>query len=441
MDVSYHGKILCLNGTVITANREDHQDFLWSSCGGGPGLGVITEMLLEIHIAPDPNRFTYLGFGYPLGSKALQGIVSLQKFLTNDGNTNNRKYGGGASLSSTSFSAGLVYLGGWQDAIAGLKDAGLLNTNLLSQLPRKYESVQLQVNFVTQASNNAGLFLGVLVREFPSYAYVEAFQICSYLLSSSNTAVFCPSLSLDCIKPPPFICDDKNTLDAVLLQAGNRSSELNVAISPLWTTPGVQYLTMSTGGLMIREMPTQGWDEVVKYISSSLRTPIDYCLMRLGLNHFTHGAVGDVQWNATAYPWRKETLLLDYGSYIAVDPHGAVACHDWTTALTNILYKYIQPKGYINYMGAPQEKWSHFYFGDNYPRLKNIKACYDPLDVFGKPFTVETGGTCGHIEMSPPQECTESPGEDGDGKKSKGAAVTTSLLGITRNFVLPLLLI
>lgn len=48
-------------------------------------------------------------------------------------------------------------------------------------------------------------------------------------------------------------------------------------------------------------------------------------------------------------------------------------------------------EGYYNYLipGEPPH-WRQMYFGRNYPRLKQVKGMYDPLNVFGKPLTPET---------------------------------------------------
>ena len=47
-------------------------------------------------------------------------------------------------------------------------------------------------------------------------------------------------------------------------------------------------------------------------------------------------------------------------------------------------------QGYYNHMnpiGNPN--WRKYYFGDNYARLSQIKAKFDPLNVFGNPRQVE----------------------------------------------------
>lgn len=44
---------------------------------------------------------------------------------------------------------------------------------------------------------------------------------------------------------------------------------------------------------------------------------------------------------------------------------------------------------YINYQGSPMQDWEVAYFGGNAPRLAVIKAKYDPLRLFSKPYVVD----------------------------------------------------
>ena len=45
-------EIVLWNGTVVWANVSQHQDLFWASCGGGGGLGVVTEFKLKLHKLP-----------------------------------------------------------------------------------------------------------------------------------------------------------------------------------------------------------------------------------------------------------------------------------------------------------------------------------------------------------------------------------------------------
>ena len=42
------------NGTVVWANASHHRDLHWASCGGGGGLGVVTEFKIRLNKLPVP---------------------------------------------------------------------------------------------------------------------------------------------------------------------------------------------------------------------------------------------------------------------------------------------------------------------------------------------------------------------------------------------------
>ena len=44
---------------------------------------------------------------------------------------------------------------------------------------------------------------------------------------------------------------------------------------------------------------------------------------------------------------------------------------------------------YYNYLGPYTPNWRTLYFGDHYEMLQQIRCANDPVDVFGKPLTVE----------------------------------------------------
>ena len=42
---------------------------------------------------------------------------------------------------------------------------------------------------------------------------------------------------------------------------------------------------------------------------------------------------------------------------------------------------------YGGYLSPNEVHWQDAYFGTNYPRLQKVKAAYDPINMFSKPFT------------------------------------------------------
>lgn len=380
-------EMVLFNGTVIRANKETHADVLWASCGGGPGLGVITQIVVKLHEAPNPDHFTYIQAALPADA-APDALVRFQNFLNNKSSDSNL-FGGGGEVNGLFMVYTLVYLGPWEDAARNLAEADLLYPGMPYPTPPT-----LMVNFTNGSSTS--IPDGVLtIREFPSYAYLEAYQVCNY-----NHAFPCEvTLGVGCTGPVD--CDSKENLDTILTLAADPSSLLNKPLNYFNVVyPGSQppTLFMSPGGLMVNSIPSAGWSEIISYLATASQGVPDACVKSVMLNHLAHGAVGDVEAGATAYPWRNETILISFGYFAVTDDTtggaDALLCHNFTIGLTNIVSKYVsQPngvmRGYYNYMGNPQPQWQQFYFGDNYPRMQKIKAAYDPLNVFGKPVTMQ----------------------------------------------------
>jgi hypothetical protein len=398
-------EIVLWNGTVVRANNKTHQDLFWASCGGGPGFGVVTRMVIKIHKAPNPGHYAVIDLAYKL-----DGIPDVmdrfQKFI-NSGKEEVRKYGGNAFTLSTPipfYVIQFVYLGSWTQGLQELETAGLLDPNLLIAIP-----ADVRVNYSTiQGPFNISNFTiiaadGYRVREFPTYAEVEAFVICSFLQPPTFMGLTCENLGINNCTGL-VNCDTKQTLDAVIREGGDPFSPLNTGASSVYRNESskVEWVNSGLGGIMITDMPKAVWSQLTELYKTTIQNEnLSGCAASIGIYHLSHGAVADIKTNQTAYPWRNQSLLFTYGLLTAaVAPGVAPLCQrDWVSKVTDILIEHFGPgvdnlKGYYNYMGMLRTDWQRFYFGDNYQRLQRIKACYDPLDVFTKPFTVTASNTC-----------------------------------------------
>lgn len=59
-----------------------------------------------------------------------------------------------------------------------------------------------------------------------------------------------------------------------------------------------------------------------------------------------------------------------------------------TRSVLNRLLDAVQPNSqYSGYLSPNEPHWQDAYYGANYPRLQRIKAAYDPINMFSKPFS------------------------------------------------------
>lgn len=92
----------------------------------------------------------------------------------------------------------------------------------------------------------------------------------------------------------------------------------------------------------------------------------------LTIMHALDGALAAVPPGATAFPWRRNTALVQW----YIEPSGPPsAATSWLSAAHQAVQPY-SVGGYVNYLEANQP--ASRYFGPNLPRLSNIRQKYDP---------------------------------------------------------------
>ena len=96
------------------------------------------------------------------------------------------------------------------------------------------------------------------------------------------------------------------------------------------------------------------------------------------------GAVARVAPSDTAFVHRNAFAIAQlYGSW---DPAAPAAVADATTAWLRQLHATVRPLvgrgAYVNYADPELPDWEDAYWGANYPRLRQVKATYDPDRVF-----------------------------------------------------------
>ncbi len=87
---------------------------------------------------------------------------------------------------------------------------------------------------------------------------------------------------------------------------------------------------------------------------------------------------------ATAFPHRDQLFLLEH--LVLVDPAATDAerraAREWVTRSWESVHCCGSGRVYPCFSDADLTDWGRAYYGDNYPRLREIKAKYDPWNVF-----------------------------------------------------------
>jgi hypothetical protein len=98
------------------------------------------------------------------------------------------------------------------------------------------------------------------------------------------------------------------------------------------------------------------------------------------------GAIGRVGKTDTAFFWRDQKFSFTFiGVYDPADATWAQQTRDWADGFRKAMEPYFSGGVYVNYMQGDLQNWQYAYYGDNYPRLREIKLKYDPDHVFRFP--------------------------------------------------------
>jgi FAD/FMN-containing dehydrogenase len=102
------------------------------------------------------------------------------------------------------------------------------------------------------------------------------------------------------------------------------------------------------------------------------------------------GAVNRVHPTATAFVHRDALFLAQYyTSWQWPGTRSGVANqHSWLRSYYNSLHPHASGQAYQNYIDPELTDWQQAYYGANYPRLTQVKAKYDPGNLFSFPQSI-----------------------------------------------------
>lgn len=106
--------------------------------------------------------------------------------------------------------------------------------------------------------------------------------------------------------------------------------------------------------------------------------------------------INSVAPDATAVPQRSSIMKLQYQTYWT-DPKDDQLNLDWIRAFYNAMYgdEGPMPDGtmdgcYVNYPDADLKNWAYLYYLNNYPRLQQVKAEWDPNNIFNHAQSIQS---------------------------------------------------
>jgi FAD/FMN-containing dehydrogenase len=136
--------------------------------------------------------------------------------------------------------------------------------------------------------------------------------------------------------------------------------------------PGLQWYWR---GDYVKEIPDAAIDLHIDYASAM---PAPLCTMHL---YPADGAAGRVGANDTAWAYREAKWV---SVFVGVDPDPANAAklRDWTVRYHEALHPYSMGGSYVNFMMEEGQERVRATYRQNYDRLAQIKAQYDPDNVF-----------------------------------------------------------
>jgi FAD/FMN-containing dehydrogenase len=394
------------DGTVITANATHHADLLWAACGGGGGLGVVTEFAVQLHRLPS-KTYTYFSIRNETAHKTenLEGKIDFQMTLQKWWASPDRRLAGGAA--GPDYGAEGIFWGTAQEAQAAMYDAGLL------------ESPDQNVTDCAYCG------------EFDSYYDKFLIETCAYWVGSfsgDKVGQLFPGRSKTDCHDHDFLYGDFASM------AASPGSPITRGASSLWQTwnmytcrlldppsrqvwqalagkPATACDAVKENAMLYRKQVADG------DLEASRCYAVEQGLLPSGaVDHILGGAVAERSPEATAYYHRGKysPICVDakiYSEWVGSNGQLLKTATDsntnWTVqpqAIASAIAKEITDRldgvygelgreqasaSYINYQNGKMVNWQTAYFGNNVERLASIKERYDPLGMFSKPLIVD----------------------------------------------------
>jgi FAD/FMN-containing dehydrogenase len=165
----------------------------------------------------------------------------------------------------------------------------------------------------------------------------------------------------------------KSYRDVMLAGCGSRTvSQCHmVGLTPDATMS--PYYFASTSGYFNQPMPSQGIDTLLTSMDNARMAGVTGQV----LLDVMGGALGRVAKDATAF-WHRDALFS--AEYYMDAPPGAPAT--WHHEVRTAMAPWSSGGAYVNYIDPLITDWQTAYYGGNYAKLVQVKAAYDPNELF-----------------------------------------------------------
>jgi FAD/FMN-containing dehydrogenase len=143
----------------------------------------------------------------------------------------------------------------------------------------------------------------------------------------------------------------------------------------------------ATSDFFAEIVPDEGIKALKKFILDSV-TARNFGMIILDL---MGGAIDDFDPTETAFIHRNAIFSAEYYTYFdaAVDLTVVVKAQEWEHSFRDLMKPWSTGRAYVNYIDPLIEDWKTAYYGENYTRLAQVKAKYDPDWLFKMPQGVQ----------------------------------------------------
>jgi FAD/FMN-containing dehydrogenase len=257
------------------------------------------------------------------------------------------------------WSAAAAVLAGWQDWVAGR----------LGELPD-----ELWTNLVASSTPSSGTS-GTPALQVGG-VYGGTLAALQGLLGGLVEAVG--------VEPGARFAAERDHLDAMLIEAGCSGAGVAACHLPSQQPAGTlrRVAQLAASAFVTSPVPTAGLDALRRAMEDRQRTP------GLGGGGFIldswGGAINRVAPAETAFVHRRALASIQYvAGYAVGDPDGVrVANRSWLRGTVRAVAPYVSTAAYQNYIDPELADWPNAYYGTNLPRLRKVKARYDPDNLF-----------------------------------------------------------